>query len=193
MPNIDDIHDAIDYITEFKVCITRRQAIYDDQYNRLRSILNDIARQYGFSPDSVTQVITSPIRPGDYSVLVAGWVYRERIKLANSRRRLDRVIDRTWPVMKLYSMDQIRSWRNRLSCDDIPPQTLQRIASRTIPTPAAFFVLNRALKVEICKLYGRIQRVEAITPETGIALLIEGGDGDSSGEDEAEDDSSDEN
>lgn len=53
-------------------------------------------------------------------------------------------------------------------------------------------VLHRTLNVELCKVQRRIPRVEAITPDRGVALLIEGGDIDTSEVDETEDDSSDE-
>lgn len=98
MPDIDDIHDAIVTIARLKVAVRRRQTRYVDQYNRLQSIVGGISRQYGFSPDSVTQAITGQVHSGDRSILVAGWVYRERIKLANSRRRLSQVNNRTQRV-----------------------------------------------------------------------------------------------
>lgn len=128
MPDIDDIHDAIVTIARLKVAVCRRQTRYVDQYNGLQSIIGGISRRYGFSPDSVTQAITGQVHSGDRSILVAGWVYRERIKLANSRRRLKlTTVPKEWLI--LYSMDQLGSWTNRLNREDV---SQQRIGNRIL-------------------------------------------------------------
>ncbi|KAK4200279.1 hypothetical protein QBC40DRAFT_174204 [Triangularia verruculosa] len=174
MPDVEDVQDAIATITRLRMITSRRQSTYLEQSNRLRTLLNAIFHQFGFSNDTATQAMTGPVRAGDYTMLVAGWTYRQLIKLAESNRRLENAMNDTHPAIDRYSMDQLRSWSTRLSSPDLSEETLQKIANKTIPIPMAFQVRWDALNKEINTIERRIRRVEVTPAEAGVASLIAG-------------------
>ncbi|KAK0669540.1 hypothetical protein QBC41DRAFT_302373 [Cercophora samala] len=184
MADVRDIYDTIRSISRNKTRISDAHAIYRQRSSRLRALLSMVSRRHSFTTETVTDVMVGPARPGDFSPLVAGWVYRHLWDLRHSNSIVQEVVDPREHVNLRYSMDQLRSWTNTIRRPGVCQQKLEEIARKVNGIPQELQARLCKINSEGAKLQQIIDKIENTPGGVEVATLIEASDEGSSAEED---------
>ncbi|KAK4674416.1 hypothetical protein QC763_120411 [Podospora pseudopauciseta] len=184
MADVQQIHNTIKAIAHDKTHITIAHVAYQQNASRLRVLLDTVAVRHGFTTGTVTKAMVGPVGPGNFSPLVAGWVYRHLWNLRQSERMMQDIMNPREYVNQRYNVDQLRSWTNTICRPPVHQQNLEEIAKKLNGIPQELRTRLRRVISENAKIQQRISRIENTPGGVDVAALLDDSDEGSSGDED---------